>query len=184
ELVAVSGLVGLRESLRLLTDQAKAGEVRGLPGSRWPDFARFDCFACHHDVNRSSWRQARSFAGVPGRPPAPSWPAALVEVGVSAANPAHAQERLREYDRKLQAFHQAISAQPFGAKDRAIAAADDLAKWTDGVLDDLARAKLDTKAALALLPPICRAAQRDLPDYDTARQLYWAFRTIYTENAH
>jgi hypothetical protein len=56
----------------------------------WPEFAEFECFACHHDVNNiestyyrrgednrlqdgakwdSSWRQQREYPGVAGIPP-------------------------------------------------------------------------------------------------------------------
>src|SRR5262245_43959242 len=32
-----------------------------------------------------------------------------------------------------------------------------------------------------MLERICRASRAELPDYDAARQVYWAFRTIYRE---
>jgi hypothetical protein len=29
----------------------------------WPEFAEYDCFACHHDLQGKSWRQARGYDG-------------------------------------------------------------------------------------------------------------------------
>jgi hypothetical protein len=181
ELVAVSGLVPLRESVRLFAAQAGSDSKTDLPGARWPDFARFDCYACHHDVNRPSWRQTRGFPGAPGRPPAPSWPSALVALGVEAANPDRAKSRLAEYDRKLGDFHRALAAQPFGNKDRAVSAAKALASWTDEVLGDLGKTTIGRASALRMLGRICRVERSEVPDYDAARQLFWAFRAIYGE---
>ena len=53
-----------------------------VPGLDWPDYARFDCWSCHHDLKRESWRQARGFTGSPGRPPISEWPLAMVELGI------------------------------------------------------------------------------------------------------
>jgi hypothetical protein len=181
ELVAVSGLVPLRESLRLFAAQAEKDELGDIPGSRWPDFARFDCYACHHEVNRPNWRQTRGFPGVPGRPPAPSWPLALVALGIEAANPQRVSPRLEQFDRQIKEFHAALSARPFGNKDQAIASARTLVGWVDEVLGDLGKAPVDRDLAIRLLDRVCRLSRSDVPDYDTARQLFWAFRTIYNE---
>lgn len=181
ELVAVSGLVPLRENLRLFADQAEQDELSETPGARWPDFARFDCYACHHEVNRPNWRQARSFPGVPGRPPIPSWPLALVGLGIEAANPQRVQPRLEQFDRQIKEFHAALSARPFGNKGQAIASARSLVGWVDDVLADLGKTPVDRKVAIRLLDRLCQASRSDIPDYDTARQLFWAFRTIYNE---
>ncbi len=181
ELVAVSGLVPLRETLQLFAAQAEKDELGDIPGTRWPDFARFDCYACHHEVNRPNWRQARGFPGVPGRPPAPSWPVALVGLGIEAANPQQVKPRLEQFDRRIKEFHAALSARPFGNKDQAIASARSLAGWIDEVLVDLGKTPVDRAVALRLLDRVCQASRSEIPDYDTARQLFWAFRTIYNE---
>jgi hypothetical protein len=77
--------VALRETTKRL---AKRAQQRAAPG--WPEFAEFDCFACHHEVRNvastsykrsdhgllkagdewpASWRQTRGYAGVAGIPP-------------------------------------------------------------------------------------------------------------------
>ena len=49
ELVAIGGPVLLRESMRLCADQAKASRGTHVNGA-WPDFARYDCRGCHHEL--------------------------------------------------------------------------------------------------------------------------------------
>lgn len=40
----------------------------------WPEFAEYDCFACHHDLVHPSWRQTSPTSGVPlGMPAWGSW---------------------------------------------------------------------------------------------------------------
>jgi hypothetical protein len=81
----VGQVVALRESLKRL---ARRTQQQAAPA--WPEFAEFECFACHHDVNNIessyyrrgeenrlqegapwdvSWRQQRGYPGVAGIPP-------------------------------------------------------------------------------------------------------------------
>lgn len=41
----------------------------------WPEFAEYDCFACHHDLKGKSWRQAKGHYGkrMPGAFPWGTW---------------------------------------------------------------------------------------------------------------
>ena len=56
----VASVVALRMSAELaMSDVTK---------NRWPELARFDCFACHHELAESPWRQERDATGIPGRP--------------------------------------------------------------------------------------------------------------------
>lgn len=82
---AVGQVVALRESLQRL-----ARRTQQHAAAAWPEFAEFECFACHHDVNNIestyyrrgegdrlepgapweiSWRQQRGYPGVAGIPP-------------------------------------------------------------------------------------------------------------------
>ena len=82
---AVGQVVALRESLKRL-----ARRTQQRAATAWPEFAEFECFACHHDVNNIdstyyrrgeanrvqegqpwdiSWRQQRGYPGVAGIPP-------------------------------------------------------------------------------------------------------------------
>ena len=81
----VGQAVALREGLKRL---ARRTQQRGV--TAWPEFAEFECFACHHEVKNVkstyyrrgpdrrlqpvaewpiSWREARGYPGVAGIPP-------------------------------------------------------------------------------------------------------------------
>ncbi len=51
----VGQIAGARATLDVLVESA---EHRTSP---WPEFAQFDCFACHHDLQQKSWRQRIAF---------------------------------------------------------------------------------------------------------------------------
>jgi len=47
------------------------GPATAGPGnSIWPEFSEYECFTCHHDLKKDSWRQARGYEQRAG---APSW---------------------------------------------------------------------------------------------------------------
>jgi hypothetical protein len=52
--LAVGQAMTFAKSMKLL---AHAGS------SAWPDFAHLECFQCHHDLRRDSWRIQRGYAG-------------------------------------------------------------------------------------------------------------------------
>src|SRR5205823_3754378 len=47
-------------ALELLEHRAREAQANRRP---WPEFAEYDCFACHHDLQAKSWRQARNSSG-------------------------------------------------------------------------------------------------------------------------
>ena len=62
ELASISGPILLRESMRLFALEAKAS--RDDPErAAWPDFARYDCRACHHELKLET--DGRGRAGLP-----------------------------------------------------------------------------------------------------------------------
>ncbi len=184
EQVGASGLVALRAVMALFADER---EAQG-PSAPRTDYARFDCYSCHHDLRRPSWRQERGYLTAPGRIPAPSWPDALVRVGIEVADPDRASKRTAEYTAKLEAFHKALGAKPFGDRKDVALAARSIVDWADGVIPDLRRtpgqprhAAIGSDAVVRLLHVLSQQAQ-DTWDYDANRQLAWAFRVIYTES--
>ena len=60
---AVGQAVMLKQSLELLHERASRGQ--------WPEFAEFECYACHHDLKENSWRQQLGFGD--RRPGTPVW---------------------------------------------------------------------------------------------------------------
>jgi Cytochrome c554 and c-prime len=181
ELVAISGPIMLRESMRLFADRARArGDNRF--GSGWPDFARYDCRACHHELKSAANDHSRTEPFAPGRPSEPRWVHALTRIGISGltATPEDAATETSRYDSLLKALHEAMSAEPFGSGSRSIQAADDLAAWADNLVKTRPRhVPVDKKRAWTMLAQLCdEGATRSL-DYDSARQFAWAFSAIY-----
>ena len=173
KLVAVGGLVTFREAMELF---AETGSTKG----GMPDFARFDCAACHHDlaVSADSFRQARGFADDPGRPPSSSWPLALAYVGIEAGDPDKAEARRKELDEGVAALRKTVGARPFGDPKPAADQAAKLAAWADAIAREIDARRLGRDDAIRLLKAI---AASPVPDHASARQLAWAFRAIFDE---
>jgi hypothetical protein len=188
ELVAVSGIVALRETMRLFAEQARQDGLVKQPETHWPDFARFDCYACHHDLQVPSWRQARGYLGAPGRPTTPAWPDVLVQLGIAIADPDGSKNRAAQFQQGVSAFRDATGGRPFGDRGRSASAAQALADWADGVCKDLhgltedpKQVVVDGTRALGLMRQLGKMAAEGPLDYDSARQIALAFRTIYLE---
>lgn len=177
KLVAVGGVVSFREALNLFAETGAAYD-----GKTRPDFARFDCTSCHHELAESatSSRQSRGFASDPGRPPAPDWPEALVSIGISAGDPAKVEQRKSELAAGMKRFHQAVGSRPFGDPGAAVSEAKVLTSWADGLIKELDAANLDRNAAIRMLKQITTLKPAD---HASARQLVWGFRAIYNELA-
>ncbi|HEX7450099.1 MAG TPA: multiheme c-type cytochrome [Pirellulales bacterium] len=76
---AVGQVVSARASLQLLAHRASPAG-----GSPWPEFAEYNCFACHHDLQPAGWRQAeyasRRQVAPPGLPAWGTWPLPMIGV--------------------------------------------------------------------------------------------------------
>jgi hypothetical protein len=77
---ALGQVMTAEAALHLLADRARlAGDnAREHP---WPEFAEHDCFACHHDLRATTWRQTkeRHQARVPGSPTWNDWYFAMTD---------------------------------------------------------------------------------------------------------
>jgi hypothetical protein len=184
KLVLAGELVALRESLKLLAQEAAASKPAPI-GAAWPDFARFDCYACHHELRAddgASWRQLRRRDGFPGRPTPPEWPLVLVQLGMDAAGAQTAAAEEDRFRRHLAALNDAILVRPFGEQEPIAKAADELVKWVDSLLERVSHAIIDDTKARRLLVELGEIALQTIPDYNSARQIAWAFRVIYWES--
>lgn len=183
QLVAVSGLVVLREWMKLFAGQA-AVENPDPAGAPWPDFARFDCYACHHELQARdvvSWRQLRRRDSQPGRPAPPDWPLILVQLGIDLADPKLAGAEKTQFEQHLAEFRDSMKVRPFGDSESS-AAARQTAAWADYLLKSVSHTIVDAAKARQLLDRLCAMAQDRVSDYDSARQIAWAFRVIYHES--
>jgi hypothetical protein len=184
QLVVYAGLVVLRESMRLLAEEAETGAAARDPEKRWPELAQFDCYACHHDLKSKSWRQERGYPGTPGRPNMRPWPTALVGLGtLQAAGNDQAVEKTvaAGFQDRLGALTAAFDARPFGEPKHVAESARKLMAWVDHALAEVRKHRIDRDAARRLLRRLCDLPEGKRLDYDSARQIAWSLREILPE---
>ncbi len=185
KLAIVGAAVALRTTLKLIADEAKVPANHGVPGQGWPDYARFDCWSCHHDLKRDGWRQARGFEqGPPGRVPVGEWPLALVDLGIDrvALDDPKAAEALRSELLGLEkTLREQANIRPFGRKAAMAEAAEAYAKSTDVLVKKLGIAKYDKAIASKLLRKLVEKAESSTPDYDSARLVAWTIKLLVDE---
>ncbi len=177
-LTAIGGLVAFQEAMKLLAAQAERD---------WPELAQFDCYACHHELKPKSWRQERGYAGKPGRPPMRPWPQALVELGLfhAAAADEAANILTGEFKTKLRKVQDAFDRQPFGDSAAVKKTALEMAAWTQTQIELIQKNIRDNKygelTSERLLSRLLDWKGKTLPDFDSARQLAWAFAALHRE---
>jgi hypothetical protein len=167
----LGGVEALRSSIRQL-----AGEVTQAKGPS-PDFAVFDCAACHHELTSNSWRLERGYGGnPPGRPPAAAWPTVLVPLAIrhAAADDAEFNKRHAEFRVKLKTLQTAIASRPFGDPPGVAAAAAELDAWLESLTTSAATKPVDTPSIQESLRWLSESEFVTLADFDSARQLSWA----------
>jgi hypothetical protein len=143
---------------------------------RWPEvmMTHADCSACHHELQTPSWRQVRGYLGKPGRPPAKAWPMVLAHLEtVSGAES-------KSFPEARQTLVAALDQQPFGQPEAVFAATSALAGWA-GKLAQNPHEGFTRDQAQGLLHSLVSLPADDYPDFDSARQLAWAFEAIYDE---
>src|SRR5262252_769521 len=160
---AVGQVVALRESLKRL---ARRTQQRSAPA--WPEFAEFECFACHHDVNNIessyyrrgegdrlqegalwdvSWRQQRGYAGVPGIPP---WNPARYYV-LRQVIQAIAPENRAALDQELNTVSMLMVQVGASAPAQIAAAANRAAQVADTLLAKMASLQVNPEVASTVL---------------------------------
>lgn len=177
QLVVVSAVVVLHESLSLLAWQAAQAIKGDNPDSLWPELAQFDCAACHHDLRQPNPRQPRGHAGKLVRPPLRRWPTELAGVFLEQFGGAET----KDFRAQLRKLRNVLDSQLFGKPKEVAATARQLAAWLDQRLRVVAGIKFDRATALQLLRRLSSLPGEELPDYDSARQRVWALRIIYDE---
>ena len=147
------------------------------------DFARFDCYACHHDLEVKSDRQKRGYKDrPPGRPPLKAWVSALPGVVAAHAGglPIPELQRLAtEFPAKWAALNKAAVARPFGEPKSLGVAAAGVAEWCEAFLkvqSEFPQPIYTTTEAKKLADLIAASAGGDQwsVDPDAAMHLTWA----------
>jgi hypothetical protein len=184
ELVVVGSLTSLQEAMNLLASSADAGGRTKNGPTTWPELAAFDCFACHHDLKSKSWRQQRGYYGRPGRPQMRPWLTVLAELALQQAaggKEAQRKQLSKTYPQRVHKIYDAFNAQPFGQPQEVASAARELAHWLHGVAPKVRSSSFDRAAARRLLWDLAKLSQDRLLDYDSAREVAWAFTVIFHE---
>src|SRR5437899_4916910 len=73
KLWTVSQLVSAQAAVDVLNYRAKQTEAPSRKQTPWPEFAEYDCFACHHNLGQPSWRQRQERRLRPGALPWGTW---------------------------------------------------------------------------------------------------------------
>jgi hypothetical protein len=149
QLWAIGQLASAEAALALTSKRADAGP--------WPEFAEYDCFACHHALTSPSWRQSAKRAGKPGELPWGTWyfvfTRDLAEPSASLDSLADAMRSSRvnraDASKKAQDIMCELQTKRVGRAD----AARVLARFKDGKL------RID-------------------PNWDSAEQLYLAMQAL------
>jgi hypothetical protein len=178
DLVYLGNLVSLEASVRLLEHQARAKDT-------WPEFAQFDCYACHHDLKSNEWRHQRGYEGKPGRPPMHAWPTALAKVSLeycARGDEKKTKTSVEVLHAKLKKLRDALDSKPFGEPTHVSSTARELADWLDAQVKSAPALKdLDASLHRKMLSRLVEHQQGKLMDFESARQIAGAFRITYLE---
>ena len=69
-----AGQIASAEAALAVLESRAVGALSDSERAVWPEFAQFDCFACHHELSSPSWRQQRGYADrSPGSPAWGTW---------------------------------------------------------------------------------------------------------------
>jgi hypothetical protein len=161
------------QALELLAHRAEPKSNRP-----WPEFAEYNCFACHHDLREPSWRQQRGFGQrLPGAFPWSTWyvsdmlPRALATQASKEAGSA-LSESLAAIRKEMQ------KGNPDRKKvmEQARAAAAQL----DPLLNKLAEADGATADGLRkMIASLGEGKEPAAADWDQAVQRYLAIAALY-----
>jgi hypothetical protein len=175
-----------------------AKDAADTPKDQLLDFAHFDCYACHHDLKIPSWRQARGYRGVPGRPTMKPWSTEVLQAvmdhakGASGFKTEDATKAAEQVRQALAALNKQFDARPFGdpaeiAKE-ATAFGPSCQALRTALNDDAAvYTSAQTEALFRLLADrITKGEMKSGPDglyvdHDAAQQSVWALNALRTE---
>ena len=163
----VGQLVTARATLRLTVDRALASKpgaksVFPAPEAVWPEFAEYECFACHHDLVKQSARQLPDHTkGRLGKLPWSSWPLALVpELGKLGGSPL-----------KLSPLVETMTGR-YPEPDVVSQQAKDILSQLDGLIDDLEAGRIDPGKIKGVVTELASRKVDPRESWDMATQVY------------
>jgi hypothetical protein len=174
-LLATGSLATLRDSAKLLADEAEK-----LPANGLLDFAHFDCFACHKELVPDSVRLQAGYGGMtPGRPPMRPLPVELTRAILANAQLGSNVDQVSELIERIGNLRTAFDRRPFGDNKVIVSAARQLEQWANSRLPELEGLKYDAAARQSLLRNVFQTrAKLNAWDYDSAQHMTWAARAL------
>ncbi len=181
--LACGAIAALQAEVRQLgSDAASATKPDGAA----IDFARFDCYACHHDLKVPSARQKRGYDGPPGRPTLKAWAGGLPAVVASHASgldDPKAKKLAADFPTKWDAVKKAVAAKPFGDPTSLAKAAGELDAWCNDFLtfqSETTTPVYTPEQAARLTDDVRKAAEtaKFAAEPEAAIQLTWAYLTL------
>lgn len=178
----IGQVVGARAAVDLLASRA-AGSSGSLP----PEFAEYDCFACHHDLRAPSWRQQRGYDGrTPGLPAWGTW--SLPMTAILAKEGGLDPSVSAPHDLTDRLFGVMLRPHPASGEvaDRAASASARLKKWAEALQSaaDLSAAGHKPLGRDEVRTFLLRLVEQAPPDdaaanWDRAAQTYLAVAALY-----
>lgn len=177
---AVGQAVTAQRSLELLS--LRAANAEKAPAT-WPEFAEWNCFACHHDLQSASWWQSRDDAKRPRVSFAwNSWPYALLDPLSRQTNGPDVVSDDSPFG-KLRSQFSKPSPSAELVKREATAAAESLGKWAE----NLKRLDAGERLGGSTFDALSRSLAGDdgqrlvARDWDSATQLFLALNGLQLE---
>lgn len=177
--VILGAAVAYQSSMKLVADQLRTEDGRDV----WPQLSSFDCYACHHDLALPGWRQARGYPGRPGRPQLNYWPSTLVELGASRLRDAR-RAAIGDLAEPLGNLQAALDRRPFGDPTVIGGIAADVVEKLEALIAELGELQFGGSDADQMLAELCQLAQSPTIDYESARQIGWAFQVILQDSSY
>lgn len=167
---AAGVIASLRAEASLLAFEAKS--IKPHAGL---DFARFDCYACHHDLKLPSDRQERGYEGPPGRPPVKAWVGVLAEVVAKHAGENHGNQFTKLWNElKVELY-----SKPYGNPVTVGPKAEQVIAWCDQFAKEIEQSNVFDKAgAQKLHTAIANQAIAKAHDPEATMALVWAYRSL------
>lgn len=138
---AVGQVAAFREGMRQLERRARS--------NHWPEFAEMNCYACHHSLRDSEWRQERGYRFQAGGPP---WNPARYAVMRQLVS-IYAPEERKRLDGQVERLAAAIAQ--LGTPPAQVAAtASDLAKTMERIIPRIESGEATTATAKQMIDRI------------------------------
>lgn len=160
---AVGRVVTAEKSLELLS-------ARAARAPAWPEFAEYECFACHHDLQAGGVRQPRGKGSKPGQLVWNTWNVSLLpslakDVDLGTANGAEISASLSLLDEGLSRFND---------RPKLAATSSALAQQLHGWAESLSAKQLTPGQVRGVMARAATAWESDNDRWDDAAQRYLA----------